>query len=156
MKTSHNRFYLQHHCRKCGFVCCNDCTSKRWMLPCISSKPVRVCNICFDSLASQSSELMLSKCCYCGCYFDNLKFFAQVHLEANRKTIRNPPIQTTKPKRIPMQRPIRWAFNVSLFVFMNVNDCLHVIKTDPFLMFSLSADLLLCIRHVKFPVQNCE
>lgn len=45
----------RHHCRKCGIVCCNACTSKRWMLPQQSSKPLRVCLSCYDKLSYQDS-----------------------------------------------------------------------------------------------------
>lgn len=46
----------RHHCRKCGSVCCNACTSKRWLLPHQSSKPLRVCLTCFDKLNSWNGE----------------------------------------------------------------------------------------------------
>merc|ERR1712110_185883 len=44
----------RHHCRKCGVVCCNTCSSKRFLLPAQSSKPLRVCMTCYDELSSQS------------------------------------------------------------------------------------------------------
>jgi len=46
----------RHHCRKCGVVCCNTCSSKRFLLPVQSSKPLRVCLSCYDTLARQSTE----------------------------------------------------------------------------------------------------
>ena len=45
----------RHHCRKCGVVCCNTCSSKRILLPAQSSKPLRVCMSCYDTLARQSA-----------------------------------------------------------------------------------------------------
>ncbi|XP_060569006.1 pleckstrin homology domain-containing family F member 2-like [Ruditapes philippinarum] len=42
----------RHHCRKCGLVVCDDCSSKRWLLPQQSSKPLRVCLTCFGKLSS--------------------------------------------------------------------------------------------------------
>eukprot|EP00092_Neocalanus_flemingeri_P066710 GFUD01081306.1.p1 GENE.GFUD01081306.1~~GFUD01081306.1.p1 ORF type:complete len:264 (+),score=92.60 GFUD01081306.1:106-897(+) len=45
----------RHHCRKCGVVCCNTCSSKRFLLPAQSSKPLRVCMSCYDELAMQST-----------------------------------------------------------------------------------------------------
>eukprot|EP00092_Neocalanus_flemingeri_P011782 GFUD01012705.1.p1 GENE.GFUD01012705.1~~GFUD01012705.1.p1 ORF type:complete len:265 (+),score=85.67 GFUD01012705.1:352-1146(+) len=45
----------RHHCRKCGVVCCNPCSSKRFLLPAQSSKPLRVCMSCYDELAMQST-----------------------------------------------------------------------------------------------------
>ena len=38
----------RHHCRSCGGVLCDDCSSKRLQLP-SSPKPVRVCDACFQS-----------------------------------------------------------------------------------------------------------
>lgn len=39
----------RHHCRKCGIVVCNPCSSKKMLLPQQSSKPQRVCNNCFET-----------------------------------------------------------------------------------------------------------
>merc|ERR1712061_579364 len=44
----------RHHCRKCGVVCCNTCSSKSFLLPAQSSKPMRGCMTCYDELSSQS------------------------------------------------------------------------------------------------------
>jgi len=46
----------RHHCRKCGVVCCNACSAKRFLLPSQSSKPLRVCLTCYDQLASQDAD----------------------------------------------------------------------------------------------------
>jgi len=51
----------RHHCRKCGVVCCNACSSKRFLLPAQSSKPLRVCMTCFDELSSQSVDHSFNK-----------------------------------------------------------------------------------------------
>jgi len=51
----------RHHCRKCGVVCCNACSSKRFLLPAQSSKPLRVCMTCFDELSSQSADHSFNK-----------------------------------------------------------------------------------------------
>ncbi|KAG9341298.1 hypothetical protein JZ751_019400 [Albula glossodonta] len=40
----------RHHCRQCGFVVCGPCSSKRYVIPNISRKPVRVCLLCYRSL----------------------------------------------------------------------------------------------------------
>jgi len=45
----------RHHCRKCGMVCCNLCSSKRFLLPAQGSKPLRVCLSCYDELAMQGA-----------------------------------------------------------------------------------------------------
>lgn len=46
----------RHHCRKCGLVVCNDCSSKRWLLPQQSSKPLRVCLTCFEQLSNARNQ----------------------------------------------------------------------------------------------------
>ena len=42
----------RHHCRKCGFVVCGPCSEKRFLLPIQSSKPVRICDFCYDLLST--------------------------------------------------------------------------------------------------------
>lgn len=44
----------RHHCRHCGIVACNPCSSKRWLLPQQSSRPLRVCLTCYHKLSSKS------------------------------------------------------------------------------------------------------
>ena len=78
MKSFQVQFTLvnrRHHCRKCGVVCCNACSSKRWkwksvwwnlslfrfLLPAQSSKPLRVCMTCYDELSSQSADHSFNK-----------------------------------------------------------------------------------------------
>jgi hypothetical protein len=46
----------RHHCRKCGKVCCNVCTSKRWLLKHQSSKPLRVCLTCYNKLKTPQAD----------------------------------------------------------------------------------------------------
>ncbi|KAL4617147.1 pleckstrin homology domain-containing family F member 2 [Arapaima gigas] len=41
----------RHHCRKCGFVVCGPCSEKKFLLPSQSSKPVRVCEFCYEQLS---------------------------------------------------------------------------------------------------------
>lgn len=41
----------RHHCRKCGAVVCNPCSNKKFLLPAQSSKPLRVCLSCYDTLS---------------------------------------------------------------------------------------------------------
>lgn len=41
---------FQHHCRKCGAVVCGTCSSRKYQLPSQSSKPLRVCDTCYDTL----------------------------------------------------------------------------------------------------------
>lgn len=50
----------RHHCRKCGLVVCDDCSSKRWLLPQQSSKPLRVCLTCYGKLSSAGSQTGLT------------------------------------------------------------------------------------------------
>lgn len=47
---------LQHHCRNCGAVVCGPCSSKKFLLPQQSTKPVRVCLDCYDSLSQSKNE----------------------------------------------------------------------------------------------------
>ncbi|ELU15412.1 hypothetical protein CAPTEDRAFT_203359 [Capitella teleta] len=54
-KSEFNVINRRHHCRKCGMVCCNSCSNKRWLLPHQSSKPLRVCLSCYDQLSSAQS-----------------------------------------------------------------------------------------------------
>lgn len=44
----------RHHCRHCGFVVCNSCSKSRAVLTHISSKPVRVCRLCTESLCERN------------------------------------------------------------------------------------------------------
>jgi len=46
----------RHHCRKCGLVVCNTCSARRFLLPAQSSKPLRVCNSCFDELSKSTNS----------------------------------------------------------------------------------------------------
>ncbi|GFR65696.1 pleckstrin homology domain-containing family F member 2 [Elysia marginata] len=55
MHCSKSEFSM-HHCRSCGIVACNSCTSKRWLLPEQSPKPIRVCLTCYQKLSSQASQ----------------------------------------------------------------------------------------------------
>ncbi|CAI8024450.1 Early endosome antigen 1 [Geodia barretti] len=41
----------KHHCRSCGHIFCQTCTSHSTILP-SSKKPVRVCNTCFSEIAT--------------------------------------------------------------------------------------------------------
>jgi hypothetical protein len=45
----------RHHCRKCGQVVCSPCSSKRFLLPAQSSKPIRVCTSCYDELSTSGT-----------------------------------------------------------------------------------------------------
>ncbi|GLH01385.1 Lateral signaling target protein 2 homolog [Gryllus bimaculatus] len=46
----------RHHCRKCGAVVCGPCSSKRFLLPSQSSKPLRVCLNCYDTLSRTRAQ----------------------------------------------------------------------------------------------------
>ena len=42
----------QHHCRKCGGVYCNSCSSKKYpLLEAGFTEPVRVCDKCYVLLS---------------------------------------------------------------------------------------------------------
>ena len=44
------------HCRNCGFIVCDGCSKKRFLLPHLDSKPVRVCDACHAKLNNQSPK----------------------------------------------------------------------------------------------------
>lgn len=44
----------KHHCRRCGRIFCNECSDNKMALP-SSSKPVRVCNNCYQHLIQKST-----------------------------------------------------------------------------------------------------
>ncbi|UYV84806.1 PLEKHF2 [Cordylochernes scorpioides] len=46
----------KHHCRKCGDVVCGGCSNKKFLIPSMSSKPLRVCDSCYDSLGSKTTQ----------------------------------------------------------------------------------------------------
>lgn len=59
MRCTQTRFSAitrRHHCRKCGFVVCGECSRKRFLLPRLSSKPLRVCSLCYRELAQKQKE----------------------------------------------------------------------------------------------------
>uniref|UniRef100_A0A182U0N8 PH domain-containing protein n=1 Tax=Anopheles melas TaxID=34690 RepID=A0A182U0N8_9DIPT len=45
-----------HHCRNCGAVVCGPCSSKKFILPGQSNKPLRVCLDCYDNLTSMKRD----------------------------------------------------------------------------------------------------
>lgn len=49
------RFVLQHHCRNCGDIYCNSCSSNELALPSYP-RPVRVCDACHALLLQRSSS----------------------------------------------------------------------------------------------------
>jgi len=55
-KTQFTLVNRRHHCRKCGKVVCNGCSMQRFLLPAQSSKPLRVCDQCYDELAKSSNN----------------------------------------------------------------------------------------------------
>ncbi|XP_007887590.1 pleckstrin homology domain-containing family F member 1 [Callorhinchus milii] len=57
-QTKFNAMVRKHHCRKCGFVVCQSCSKQKFLMPKQSSKPLRVCTLCYDKLVEhQKKEL---------------------------------------------------------------------------------------------------
>jgi len=50
-KSQFNVINRRHHCRKCGAVVCGNCSSNKLLLPSQSSKPLRVCDGCYEVLS---------------------------------------------------------------------------------------------------------
>lgn len=48
-------FVWQHHCRNCGDIYCNSCSSNELALPSYP-RPVRVCDMCHSLLLQRSSS----------------------------------------------------------------------------------------------------
>lgn len=55
-KTQFTLLNRRHHCRKCGAVVCGPCSNKRFLLPNQSSKPLRVCLDCYNTLTVAKSQ----------------------------------------------------------------------------------------------------
>lgn len=51
--TIYNR---RHHCRKCGFVICGDCSKQKVLIKFLSDEPVRVCDDCYMVLTSTQNN----------------------------------------------------------------------------------------------------
>ncbi|XP_068117889.1 pleckstrin homology domain-containing family F member 1 [Hyperolius riggenbachi] len=52
-QTKFTTITRRHHCRNCGFVVCQDCSKNRFLIPELSSKPLRVCTLCHRKLMSE-------------------------------------------------------------------------------------------------------
>lgn len=62
-KTQFTLIQRRHHCRNCGAVVCGACSAKKFLLPQQSSKPLRVCDACYDRLSKvvkQESSKMVN------------------------------------------------------------------------------------------------
>lgn len=51
-KSQFTMLNRRHHCRKCGAVVCGPCSNKKFLLPNQSSKPLRVCAHCYETLSA--------------------------------------------------------------------------------------------------------
>lgn len=86
---------LQHHCRNCGAVVCGPCSSKKFLLPQQSSKPVRVCLDCYDSLSQTKNEqvcLFAIAMCVTSTY---LAFILQNKSNLSPKSNNNPALDSS-------------------------------------------------------------
>ncbi|XP_007474863.1 pleckstrin homology domain-containing family F member 1 isoform X1 [Monodelphis domestica] len=55
-QTKFSALTRRHHCRKCGFVVCGDCSRERFLMPRLSPKPLRVCGLCYRELAAEKQK----------------------------------------------------------------------------------------------------
>ncbi|NXU18371.1 PKHF1 protein, partial [Pardalotus punctatus] len=55
-QTKFSTLTRRHHCRKCGFVVCADCSRQRFLMPRLSPKPLRVCNLCYRQLLAEKKK----------------------------------------------------------------------------------------------------
>ncbi|XP_053557815.1 pleckstrin homology domain-containing family F member 1 [Bombina bombina] len=53
MQTKFTTLNRKHHCRKCGFVVCHECSKYKFLIPGLDQKPVRVCGLCHRKLTSE-------------------------------------------------------------------------------------------------------
>ncbi|XP_051884459.1 pleckstrin homology domain-containing family F member 1 [Pristis pectinata] len=51
-----NTITRRHHCRKCGFVVCHSCSKHKFLMPQQSSKPLRVCTLCYHQLVEEKNK----------------------------------------------------------------------------------------------------
>lgn len=59
MRCTHTKFSTltrRHHCRKCGFVVCAECSRQKFLMPRLSPKPLRVCNLCYKQLMAEKKK----------------------------------------------------------------------------------------------------
>jgi RUN and FYVE domain-containing protein 1 len=54
-KSEFNVARRKHHCRRCGRIFCHDCSDNKMPLPSFS-KPVRVCNPCYESMLQNCTK----------------------------------------------------------------------------------------------------
>ncbi|XP_054245789.1 pleckstrin homology domain-containing family F member 1 [Indicator indicator] len=61
-QTKFSTLTRRHHCRKCGFVVCADCSRQRFLMPRLSPKPLRVCNLCYRQLLAEKKKEAEADC----------------------------------------------------------------------------------------------
>ncbi|KAH8872368.1 Pleckstrin homology domain-containing family F member 2 [Schistosoma japonicum] len=54
--TEFNLVHRRHHCRHCGKVVCDKCSTYRWILPYQGSSRVRVCSLCHTDLSTEKNN----------------------------------------------------------------------------------------------------
>ncbi|CAF1489585.1 unnamed protein product [Adineta ricciae] len=54
--TKFSTYNRKHHCRNCGYIVCDGCSKKRFLLPHLDSKSVRVCDACYSKLTKNSTN----------------------------------------------------------------------------------------------------
>ncbi|XP_018652339.1 putative zinc finger protein [Schistosoma mansoni] len=57
--TEFNLVHRRHHCRHCGKVVCDKCSTYRWILPYQGSSRVRVCSVCHTDLSTEKNNSLI-------------------------------------------------------------------------------------------------
>uniref|UniRef100_A0A7E4UV34 Pleckstrin homology domain-containing family F member 2 n=1 Tax=Panagrellus redivivus TaxID=6233 RepID=A0A7E4UV34_PANRE len=60
-ETQFTLLHRRHHCRSCGHVVCGACSLKRFVIPGVDKRPVRVCNRCYQKLSIGDNSVIRTR-----------------------------------------------------------------------------------------------